>query len=128
LALSRCTSKHWRPMSRRRHTARDISPPPMFANGEHLPSPTARRPPRHGRLQQPGSDPTLARPQARPVPATVRCPLVARHTVIREQGSAECRIVIHALDEVLQVSYEVVGSLLKPGAWAEPTLYKRHRC
>ena len=31
-----------------RHTARDISPPPMFAEGEHLPSPTARRPPRHG--------------------------------------------------------------------------------
>src|SRR5215831_11984838 len=35
-------------MSRRRHTARDISPPPMFADGENLPSPTARRPPRHG--------------------------------------------------------------------------------
>src|SRR5262249_50796937 len=48
LALCRCTSKHWRPMSRRRHTARDISPPPMFSDGENLPSPTARRPPRHG--------------------------------------------------------------------------------
>src|SRR5262245_20870754 len=61
--------------------------------------------------------------QLRAAPGAFASPLVARHIPqFANRRSAECRIVIHPLDEVLQVSYEVVDSLLKPGAWADSTL------
>src|SRR5499427_5106512 len=80
-------------MSRRRHTARDISPPPMFSDGENLPSPTARRPPRHGppaTTLVPSSQPTPegnARKHFLSFSSCCRSPAAHRESHVENEGS-----------------------------------------
>src|SRR5215813_1784317 len=80
-------------MSRRRHTARDISPPPMFADGEHLPSPTARRPSRHcppATTLVPSSQPTPegnARKHFLSFSSCCRSPAAHRESHVENEGS-----------------------------------------